>query len=98
LSVRAMPVIVPVRYAVAGETLRVWPDTRAPGGSGVGFEGSIVAFQADGLDEEVGRGWSVHVVGRVEAVAPSDRDDPGGGLAIRPVVVDGAWVSSDEDR
>ncbi len=91
LSVRALPIIVPVRYhAVEAVRLDVRPsqlvkvyDTRL---------GDVIAFQTDGFDDEAGRPWSVHAVGQV-----SGHDPSGTAFEISPLIVEGHWLAFDLD-
>ena len=95
LSVGAMPKIVPVRYRVDADALRVqFADT---GGLGAALPGSIVAFQADGFDQETQRDWTVHAIGPVanRAASPSDHDSRT--YEIHPLRIEGHWLSFDQD-
>jgi len=84
LNARAMPVIVPVRYTVGHGRVRVRPPEDA--GIDEALAGSVVAFQADGFDDDAERAWSVHVVGRVAG-------HDGSGFEIVPSVVEGCWLT-----
>jgi len=70
LSVRALPVVLPVDFVVhgAGLILRV--------GAADGFEaacdGTVVAFQVDRVDGPGGVGWSVLVQGRARVLRAGD--------------------------
>jgi nitroimidazol reductase NimA-like FMN-containing flavoprotein (pyridoxamine 5'-phosphate oxidase superfamily) len=61
LSVRALPVILPVNYRVAGNKIWFWT------GPGLKLEQAqartVVAFEVDGFDEGERTGWSVLAVG-----------------------------------
>jgi hypothetical protein len=62
MSVRALPVIVPVQFFVEDRRLAF-----CLGAVEVGAESArdaILAFSADGIDSDRLSGWSVHVVGR----------------------------------
>ena len=91
LSVRALPVIVPVRYTVEGSALRlepaVWP------GIDDGRLLSVVAFQADGFDVGSDRVWSVHAVGRIDALPASASPSSSATLEIRPSHLEGRWLN-----
>jgi hypothetical protein len=65
-TVRALPAIVPVRHVVDDGMVIVR--------SHVGGEcaGSVVAFQADGIDPEAELGWSVTVTGVARRVLDQD--------------------------
>jgi nitroimidazol reductase NimA-like FMN-containing flavoprotein (pyridoxamine 5'-phosphate oxidase superfamily) len=68
LSVRALPVIIPVSFTVDGDAVVV----RGEALDHISFfhAGDVVAFQADGRDPE--GGWSVLVRGRAEVVSSGD--------------------------
>ena len=83
LNARAMPVIVPVRYAVGHGGVRVQPPEDA--GMDDALTGSVVAFQADGFDDAE-RAWSVHLVGRVSGQDAS-------GFEIVASVIEGRWLT-----
>ncbi len=71
LSLRALPVILPVGFRFHGDAVLVW----GPGLEGVPaaqLAGNVVAFQTDGSDPDTGQTWSLHVQG----VATSARGDP----------------------
>jgi hypothetical protein len=62
LSVRALPVILPVQYCLDGRTLLVCLGHRQiPERS---LNQTIIAFAADAIDPAARSGWSVHVQGR----------------------------------
>ncbi len=67
LSVRALPMILPVRYVVDGESVvisvgRVGPTTAV--------HDVVVAFAADRIDQESASGWMVQMQGRAR-LAPA---------------------------
>ena len=66
ISTPTGPHIVPVNYAVVDEAIIV----RTSPYSLLGTYGrdTMVAFEVDGFDHELERGWSVQARGRVEAV------------------------------
>jgi len=85
LSVHAMPRIVPVSFTARrgriSLSLRSDTDLADPLS-----DATVVAFQADGYDDEARRGWSVHVVGRITG--------SGNGTAtIDPSVIEGTWLA-----
>ena len=84
LSVRALPMIVPVRFGVDGRKLRA----HLPRGTDLddAVAGAVVAFEADGYDQDVGRAWTVHAVGRVLGQDTT-------GFRIEPCVLEGAWLT-----
>jgi hypothetical protein len=62
LSVRALPVIVPVQYYLAGRRLAVCLGHRELPGRAL--DETIIAFAADSIDPVTRSGWSVQVQGR----------------------------------
>ncbi len=102
LSLRALPVVVPVRYMLrdgallfttTGEEL-----TRA-------LHGNIAALQADGFDEDSGRRWSVFATGSVgiveslETVASMLSGPPSAGIEsslfrLKPTILSGRWIDT----
>ncbi|MFI5041437.1 MAG: pyridoxamine 5'-phosphate oxidase family protein [Acidimicrobiales bacterium] len=93
LSMAAMPVVVPVRYTVEGGALRVKPPKMAR--IDKALSGSIVAFQADGIDPEASRAWSIHAIGRVESADSPGADPNGRTFEIRPLLIEGDWLVFD---
>jgi uncharacterized protein len=83
LSVRALPRIVPVRFAV--HRGRISTHMQGAADIGNGLDDAVVALQADGYDDDTQQVWSVHVVGRV-----IDRYESG--FAIDPSVIEGEWM------
>jgi nitroimidazol reductase NimA-like FMN-containing flavoprotein (pyridoxamine 5'-phosphate oxidase superfamily) len=66
VSISALPAIFPVHYRLVGDDIVFHapsPQTAAPGA----LAGTVIAFEADGFDSPDDAGWSVLVVGRVEA-------------------------------
>jgi uncharacterized protein len=61
LSVKALPVILPVNYQVVGDKVRFWT------GPGLKLQSAqtrtVVAFEVDGFSEPSRTGWSVLAVG-----------------------------------
>jgi len=83
-SARALPRITPVGLSLEPSGcirahLQRDEDKAGP------IDGAIVAVEADGMDDEVQRAWSVHVVGRVTRRSGPD-------LFIEPGVIDGGWL------
>jgi nitroimidazol reductase NimA-like FMN-containing flavoprotein (pyridoxamine 5'-phosphate oxidase superfamily) len=73
LTYRALPMAVPVSYAVEQESVVL----RAPpaGPLALGASGSVVALEADALDANTGFGWSVMVTGMAtEVTDPAEVD------------------------
>lgn len=84
ISIDALPVILPVHYAVIGGAIvfRTNPGTKLAAAT----DHAVVAFEVDSYDEDSGAGWSVVVQG----VASEVRDvDPYGDLLDTPA---GAWA------
>lgn len=73
LSVDALPVIVPVGFALVGERLVL--GTRADEPAIPATNGVVVAFQADSWDPDAASGWSVLVRGTARRLV--DRADLG---------------------
>ena len=90
LTVGALPVVLPVQYAVDGDHLLV----RTPGHQdiGRGVDGQVVGFEADQLDLDHGVGWCVSVTGTVHVV--EHHDDVG---AVHPWFSDGMLLSLDTE-
>ena len=78
LNVGALPVILPVRYALADERvlMRVSVDSALDRAT----NGTVVAFQADGSDAQSAPEWSVSVVGTARHL---DDPDPEVIVAVR---------------
>jgi nitroimidazol reductase NimA-like FMN-containing flavoprotein (pyridoxamine 5'-phosphate oxidase superfamily) len=95
LSVRAMPVIVPVRYRVDAAVLRVQLANTARIGDAL--PGSIVAFQADGFNHEAQRDWSVHAIGRIATPDMSEPKRDSATCEIHPLRIEGHWLTFDRD-
>lgn len=64
LSIGALPVVFPVAYAVVDGKIVFLSDESARVTSAV--QNSVVAFEADGVDEDAGEQWTVQVVGMAE--------------------------------
>jgi uncharacterized protein len=69
LSMRALPVVLPVSYALLGSDIvvRTGPGSKLE----AALTGAVVGFEVDDIDEATGTGWSVLVQG-----AASVLDDP----------------------
>jgi hypothetical protein len=84
LSVRALPVIVPVQYYLDGRKLAVCLGHRElPERS---LDEAIIAFAADSIDPVTRSGWLVQVQGR--SVIPSGRIDTSCGWPAAAQVVE----------
>lgn len=96
LSVRALPVILPVQYYVTGHRLAVCLGHHAiPDRS---LNHVVVAFTADAIDPATRSGWSVHIQGR-SFISRGDTFDtscgqPAAGqlVEIEPATVSGCYV------
>ncbi len=68
---RALPAVEPVRFAVDGDEIVIRIDTGSTLSATI--PDTIVAFQAEHLDDETRTGWTVNVVGSAhEVTEPSD--------------------------
>jgi nitroimidazol reductase NimA-like FMN-containing flavoprotein (pyridoxamine 5'-phosphate oxidase superfamily) len=84
LSVRAMPVIIPVQYYLDGRSLAVCLGHRdIPARA---LDEVIIAFTADAIDPASGSGWSVQVQGK-SAIARQHRFSRACGLPSAGQVV-----------
>jgi nitroimidazol reductase NimA-like FMN-containing flavoprotein (pyridoxamine 5'-phosphate oxidase superfamily) len=87
LSVKALPVILPVNHQVSGNKIRFWT------GPGLKLQSvqtdTVVAFEVDGFSEQEHTGWSVLAVGL--AVEVTD------GAVLDALLRNGfqPWVSGD---
>ena len=80
----AVPEVIPVCYAVAGESVVFGVHSTSPVAKEL--EGTVVAFQADSFDSERECGWHVRAVGTFgPAVAPDE-------LAAAGAVVPQPWT------
>lgn len=107
LTLRAVPVVFPVRYALSeGDLLfALSVDQLAKA-----IEGSIATLQADGFEEDRGRRWTVLAIGpvvRVEgfegleagraflSLAPEAHSGGSGGVfLLQPSILSGRWIDS----
>lgn len=90
LSMAALPVVLPVNFAVDGERLVV--RTAAGSKLDAALEGSVVAFEADQFDSSSGEAWSVLVRGSAAVVT-----DPVDVAAISALSLD-SWVAERSDQ
>jgi len=81
LHARALPRIVPAQFVVRPDGC-IAADLEYDEDLALALDGAVVAFEADGFDDDMGARWSVHVVGRV-----TERDGPC--IVIEPAFVDG---------
>jgi len=107
LTVRAIPVVFPVRYALNDGELRfvVQPDQIAQA-----LDRAVAALQADGFEEDSGRRWTVFAagptrrsdsfenLGPLAASLSLGPDTPSGGLgalfSLQPVILSGRWIET----
>jgi nitroimidazol reductase NimA-like FMN-containing flavoprotein (pyridoxamine 5'-phosphate oxidase superfamily) len=68
-SDRALPVVVPVNFAVDGHDVVIRTARRSR--LAVGTPGNVVAFEVDEIDAATRSGWSVVLTGRVDLVEDS---------------------------
>jgi hypothetical protein len=61
VSSRALPAVIPVRFALLGDRIVFWADPRGHPESI--DDNTVVAFQADDIDSVTHDGWTVGVVG-----------------------------------
>ncbi len=107
LSLRAVPVVLPVRYVMSGDEILF---TLSVGQLAAAFPETVVTLHADGFDEDNGQRWTVFAVGHARRVEGSDRlglagvslsnaSDAGsverGDLFhLRPQILSGRWIES----
>lgn len=84
LSIRALPIIVPVRYVVDGETVSISMGRNGP--PAVSLHDAIVAFAVDDIDEAAGSGWLVQVQGMARLTTPAGVPDDRGPVHAGQVV------------
>lgn len=92
LSVRALPVIVPVQYHLTGRRLAACLGARQVPLRAL--DKAVIAFTADDIDPDTGTGWSVHVQGRSRLAARPEagcgsRPEAGQLIEIEPVTMHG---------
>ncbi len=61
MSARAMPTVIPVRFALLGDRIVFWADARDHPETIT--DNTVLGFQADDIDPATHGGWSVQVVG-----------------------------------
>ncbi len=88
VSVKALPAIFPVRYAMLDEEL-VFPISRT-GMLHESLSGAIVAFEADRIDQAHADSWSVLVVAKAQLITDLDDLEEAGRLPLA------AWGSDHE--
>ena len=81
-SVRCRPVIYPVNYALADDSILFL--TRPGGDLDSATEGTIVAFEIDSADFTYHEGWSVLVIGRSAHVSDPSALKRARGLSLMP--------------
>ena len=81
---RAMPVILPVNYALLDGDVVFATETGTKLDAAV--VRSIVAFEVDQVDEQERTGWSVCVTGVAEEVVQDDQVERARGLDLQPMV------------
>jgi hypothetical protein len=96
VSVRALPVILPVQYYLDNRDI-----TACLGHHGLpepSLNDAIIAFAADSIDPRTRAGWSVEIQGR-SVFAPEARFDTACGrptegqvVRIEPATITGQWV------
>ena len=90
VSVRALPVILPVNYALMGDAIVL----RSVSGSKLdaALAGAVVAFEVDQLHEHTAGGWSVLVQGVATVLKEPTELARAETLGLRP------WVNGRNDR
>jgi len=88
VNVDALPVVLPVNYAVDGDSIviRTVPGTKLT----AAMSEAVVAFEIDDYDPEFAMGWSVLVQGRSREITQKDRLDSVRSLPLPHVTVGGA--------
>jgi len=106
VSLRAVPVIFPVRYALhAGELRFALVEEQLARA----LHKSVATLQADGFEEDNGRRWTAFAVGPTERIegptnvgqgpplAPGFDPIPpeqGGLFRLQPVILSGRWIET----
>lgn len=90
LHAGALPVILPVVYALVDDSIVVRTQSRSQLYGAT--SGSVVAFEADCPPGAPGGGWSVHVTGLVEEVTAPEEVDR---LRAGPLPL---WADAEDDR
>jgi hypothetical protein len=86
LTKRALPVVVPVNFAVLDGDI-VWRSDEATGLSGASAD-FVVAFEADHYEAGYTQGWSVMVQGLAHVVTDTEELDLARGLTLE------SWTAS----
>lgn len=88
-SLRALPVVLPVTYAMDGDTIvfRSSVGTKFHAAT----RNAVVAFEIDDFDPVTRQGWSVMVVGEASEVTDPDEIARVDGLGLEP------WVAENGD-
>ena len=90
LSVRALPVVLPVHFAVMDGkvVVRTVPGTKLD----AALAGAVVAFEADDVTEDGEDGWSVMVQGQASLIDDESELEQARALGLRP------WIGSSNDH
>jgi nitroimidazol reductase NimA-like FMN-containing flavoprotein (pyridoxamine 5'-phosphate oxidase superfamily) len=91
VSIDALPVILPVQYAVLGDDAIVFR-TSIGTKLDAALQSAVVAFEVDSVDGLYHRGWSVLVTGRASEVVDPDELFRCEALHLRP------WLPGEPDR
>jgi len=88
VNVDALPVVLPVNFAVDGNSIVI----RTSEGTklSAAMHEAVVAFEVDHYDPEAESGWSVLVQGRAHEITDYGRIDRAKVLPLRPVTEGGA--------
>jgi uncharacterized protein len=88
VSLNALPVVVPVNFAVDGNWIVIrttpWEKIAAVA------DKAVVAFEIDEFDTDQDKGWSVLVQGRARSITTPSRLARARSLPLRPITADGA--------
>jgi uncharacterized protein len=105
LTLRAVPIVFPVRYAVSGEALlfSLSVDQLADA-----LDKTVATLQADGFEEDSGKRWTVLAAGPVRRIRGFDDLGPeavllsfapeavsgerGGLFRLEPAILSGRWI------
>ena len=90
VSQRALPVVVPVNYAVLDGDIVI--RTGAGTKLDAALAGAVVAFEIDAVDPIYHQGWSVLVQGRAHEVVDPDELERARALPLKP------WAAGTRDR
>ena len=103
LSIQALPVVVPVRYAVANAGLVIGVDQNQLASA---IDRAVIALHSEGFDEDVRKRWSVLAIGTTRPIGAEEMGpgwlDVGSGIdAVRdaahlfhfePKMLSGGWL------